>query len=445
MSLHFMSLRQRLLIIFSLLSLSGVALIVTIIFSTWQDERVAHEYERLSRIADLKINNIYLDNAHESKHVAAYRQDESGEFYTVEYSEIIPDELFPIAYQYIEERKFIETNDQLFTLVAIPVSHKPERMVIIASGDDLTFNAFLSVYGVTVIVITVISLWVAIWTALIMSASFSRIERQKQRLERQREDLVDARKQAEEASVAKSTFLANMSHELRTPLNAIIGYCEILQEEAEDGEFENAEKDLLKIHTAANHLLSLINSVLDLSKIEAGKMVINIEPVDLHELLTEIINIIKPVAAKRGNQLVVDIDKEHTQINTDPVKLRQVVYNLLSNACKFSENGNIQLSVKYINDNTESYYRIVIKDNGIGMTDEQIERIFNPFVQADDTISKSYGGTGLGLSITGRFVEMMGGTINVESKLGEGSTFTILLPEENQPADNNEVSLLSAG
>lgn len=439
-----MSLRQRLLLIFCLLSLSGISLIITIIFSTWQDEQVAHEYERLVRIAELKIHNIHQNNFFERKHDAAYRQHENGEVYVAEYNEIIPDELFPIEYQYIDERKFLEIDKRLFTLVAVPVPDKPERMVIIARGDELTLSAFLSTYGVTVVVITVVSLWVSVWAALIMSASFERIERQKSRLERQHEELVDARQQAEEASIAKSTFLANMSHELRTPLNAIIGYCEILQEEAEDGQFEDAEKDLLKIHTAANHLLTLINGVLDLSKIEAGKMVVNIETVDLKELMTEVINIIKPVAAKRGNQLLVKMDGGNMQLKSDPIKLRQVVYNLLSNACKFSENGTIQLLINQFGEYSQGYYQIVIKDDGIGMTGEQVERIFNPFVQADDTITKSYGGTGLGLSISGRFVEMLGGTISVESKPGKGSSFTILLPVENQLVDNTEASLLSA-
>ncbi|MGD8811526.1 MAG: ATP-binding protein [Thioalkalispiraceae bacterium] len=428
-----MTIRQRLLITFCLLSLVGITLIITVIFSIWQDERVNEEFRRLSHIASLTLANTSPGELYNPQHDAIYWQSPDGALQPAIARKPVLDSALSLDYQPVTEKQFLDNGKASYVMVAIPVPGKAQRLVVISDGNKFSFNSFLAVYGVPVIVITIVSLWVAVWAALILSASFLRIEQQKQELEQQREDLEDARRQAEQASFAKSTFLANMSHELRTPLNAILGYCEILQEEAEDGKFSHAEKDLGKIHTAATHLLNLINGILDLSKIEAGKMVVNIEPVNMYQLLTEVLTIIKPMASKRGNQLVIDIENESLKIESDTIKLRQVIYNLLSNACKFTENGQILLSACTLNHEGEAYYQIVIRDEGIGMSLEQVEKIFNPFVQADDSISRIYGGTGLGLSITGRFVQMLGGSIKVHSKPGKGSTFTILLPLK-QPA-----------
>jgi signal transduction histidine kinase len=406
-----------------------MSLVVAVFFSTWQDENVEEKFAEIEMFTRYFLKHESSTGIIRQSKYALYLQADNGKLQVLSGDLGVPQSLLKLSYQDSYNREVSELDDGTYLWVAIPKPDKPEALIIFSRIEHIKFSDFVSSYGVPIIIISVIFLWVAVWTSLILSAIYGRVERQKIRLEHKREELVDARKQAEEASVAKSTFLANMSHELRTPLNAIIGYCEMLQEDAEENTFDNVKEDLAKVHTAASHLSLIINDVLDLSKIEAGKMVVNIELVDLNSLINEIINIIKPVASRRGNKLDVSINKSHTSIYSDPVKLRQIIYNLLSNACKFSENGKVRLSVGRITKEGKVFYRITIKDDGIGMTEEQISRIFNPFVQADSSITKSYGGTGLGLSISSRLVEMLGGTISVDSMPGQGSTFTIMLPE----------------
>ncbi len=235
----------------------------------------------------------------------------------------------------------------------------------------------------------------------------------------------NARAIAEAANLSKSQFLANMSHELRTPLNAIIGYSEMLKEEAEDLGQDDFIPDLQRVHTAGKHLLGLINDVLDLSKIEAGKMDLYLETFDLLIVLTEIESTIQPLVEKRGNTLTVRCDSNIDQIHADTTKFRQIILNLLSNATKFTEQGLITVDVSY---QTEDMVRICVTDDGIGMTPEQQRKLFQPFTQADSSTTRKYGGTGLGLAITKKFVELMGGTIGLVSEFGHGSMFTITLP-----------------
>ncbi|MGE3540258.1 MAG: hybrid sensor histidine kinase/response regulator [Candidatus Tectimicrobiota bacterium] len=252
--------------------------------------------------------------------------------------------------------------------------------------------------------------------------------RLRQELQRHQQALVCAKEAAEAANVAKSAFLANMSHELRTPLNAIIGYCELLQEEAEDNACAAFVPDLLKIQTAGKHLLGLINDVLDLSKIEAGKMDLHLETCAVSSVLREVMTAILPLADKNGNRLELQGLERLGSMYTDVAKVRQILWNLLSNACKFTHQGRIVLAVSRQpwSDADGLVFRVI--DTGIGMAPEQCERVFQAFVQADDSTTRQYGGTGLGLAISRHLCHMLGGDISVVSTPGQGTTFTVSLP-----------------
>ena len=240
----------------------------------------------------------------------------------------------------------------------------------------------------------------------------------------------EARDAAEASNRAKSFFLANMSHELRTPLNAIIGYSEMLQEDAGDTKGEDYVDDLKKIQGAGKHLLSLINDILDLSKVEAGKMELHVEPFELRALLKEIEATIQPLVEKNGNSLRVTCPEAIGQMTSDFTRVRQVLFNLLSNACKFTEKGVISLDVSRRLQNGRDTISIIVRDSGIGMTPEQMKKLFQAFSQADASTTKKYGGTGLGLAISKRLCEMMGGSVSVESEPGKGSVFTVVLPAD---------------
>jgi signal transduction histidine kinase/DNA-binding response OmpR family regulator len=234
----------------------------------------------------------------------------------------------------------------------------------------------------------------------------------------------DAKAAAEQASRTKSAFLANMSHELRTPMNAIIGYSEMLIEEVEEMEPDETRADLQKIHSAGKHLLSLINDVLDLSKIEAGRMSIHVEDFEVAELVGDVVATIDPLVQKNGNRLEVVGAAAAGAMRADVVKMRQTLLNLLSNATKFTEGGVVRLVVRTSGDRVS----FVVEDSGIGMTPDQMAKLFEAFVQADSSTTRKYGGTGLGLAISRTFCRLMGGDITVTSEVGVGSAFTVDLP-----------------
>ncbi len=243
------------------------------------------------------------------------------------------------------------------------------------------------------------------------------------------EEVAKAKDAAETANKTKSLFLANMSHELRTPLNAILGYSEMLQEEATERQLEKEfGSDLKKINAAGKHLLALINDILDLSKIEAGKMELFLESFDLGELIEEVATTIRPIVEKNANTLSIERAENLGVMHADQIKVRQALFNLLSNAVKFTQGGTVTVHAgREIMDERE-WMVIRVSDTGIGLSPEQIVKLFQDFTQADASTTRKFGGTGLGLALTRRFCQMMGGDVTVHSHAGEGSVFTIKLP-----------------
>jgi GAF domain-containing protein/DNA-binding response OmpR family regulator len=308
--------------------------------------------------------------------------------------------------------------------------HSPLRDVLLRSGTRALLAVPLLresvlIGGLTVNKKTPGEFSPAVIDLLKTFASQSAVAIQNARLFR---EIGDKSRQLELADRHKSEFLANMSHELRTPLNAIIGYSEMLQEDAADLGAERFTEDLGRINAAGKHLLELINAVLDLSKIEAGKMELYLETFDVGGLVRDIAAVIQPLAAKNANRLELSGPDEAGTMRADQTKVRQALFNLLSNACKFTDRGTVSLAVSRETADGREMVVFRVSDTGIGMTPEQLGRLFEAFSQADAATTRRYGGTGLGLALSRRLCRMMGGDVGVESEAGRGSTFTIRLP-----------------
>jgi signal transduction histidine kinase len=243
-------------------------------------------------------------------------------------------------------------------------------------------------------------------------------------------ELAAKNRELERATRLKSEFLANMSHELRTPLNAIIGYCEILDEEADHVDPVALRSDLARVLRSSRHLLALIDDVLDLSRIEAERLVLDPQPFAVAQLAAEVVSAVEPIAKDRRNTVELAVAPEVGAMTSDPVRVRQCLLNLLSNACKFTEAGVVRLDVR----REAGTVVFTVADTGIGMTPEQMENLFHPFTQADPSTTRRFGGTGLGLALTQRLCQRMGGEVGVSSVAGEGSVFTVRLPDRPLPS-----------
>ncbi len=311
----------------------------------------------------------------------------------------------------------------LSDLLATYFFFRDDHHAMLTSGQFVAVAEYLVVGG------AMVSVCDALRRAIIESeARLAALVENRASLEAAKQEAEEARSAAEAANRAKSAFLANMSHELRTPLSAVIGYSEMLEEEAEDGGRPAMLADLGKIKSNAKHLLHLINDVLDLSKVEANKMDVYVETFDVASFLHDVAGTVDALVRKKSNTLAFDLGPDLGLVSTDVVKLRQCLFNLIGNAAKFTEAGRITLGARREARPDGPWLSFTVIDTGIGMTPEQLARLFQRFTQADETTTRKYGGTGLGLALSRAFAKLLGGDIEVRSVAGEGTCFTVSIP-----------------
>jgi len=363
---------------------------------------------------DISLRNIYSVTIVNSKKVKGANEKLAQIFYDY----LIGDEGQGVVNRYGEEQLHVSF---LTPAANLDPNLKSKKARQLAAKTEKNLEIMTSLF-VAVTILLLIS--------LVLFIRNRYVEKKKKETEEIAETIAIDRDSAQHANDVKSRFLANMSHEIRTPLNAIIGYSELLEEDVMLEGNTQYGKDLNHIKGAAYHLLSLINDVLDLSKIESGNMPINFEIVDIQELVRNVCATIKPLADTNNNTLHCVISTDIKSLNVDEMRLKQILLNLLSNACKFTQEGDVSLILKHEFTNNHKICIFEVKDTGIGIKKEAQKLVFDAFVQAEDTTSQVYGGTGLGLAITKRFSEMMHGEIEVESNIGKGTRFSLRLPAD---------------
>jgi signal transduction histidine kinase/CheY-like chemotaxis protein len=311
-----------------------------------------------------------------------------------------------------------------FSWSAVDIPDSEHTLVLVHQEKDTSIKDFVREFGVPLFVTMVVFLWITTWTALILGALFKKLDRQKVLFKEQAEKLAEAHDKALKASMAKGSFLANMSHEIRTPLTAIIGFSESLL--SSDQSLEERISSIKTINHSGKHLLHVINEILDISKIEAEKLEIDLMQVSTFQLLNEIEPLMAMQASEKGLAFDVDYDFPVPEtFTTDPTRLKQILINLVSNAIKFTDRGSIRVNVGC--DREKHQMCFVVIDTGIGMTTEQCRNVFKAFSQADVSTTRKYGGTGLGLTLSQQLSEMLGGSLSVQSEPGVGSRFTVLV------------------